>query len=467
MARSVSTIVQSMISYIRGKFPSADVTEGSILNDIVITAPARVISQNYSDLDIASLGQSIITASDVQLEILGGNVGIVRKAARPALGSITFYKNSAPASDIVISAGTVVGTSASNTSPGIQFQTLRTVTMYASLAGLYLNPVTGRYEISTDIIASVSGLDGIIGSDTISLISTPVSGIDGCYNAVATAYGADQESSLSLQNRIGARVTGNVIGTEDGYLSVVLANSAVDDAVVVAHGLTGRDTLGAIDIYVKGRSPITQTDVFTFLTQDMVFSKQPTISGSVVSVQSSSSGSVSSALWQQVVDTGGYRGSINSLDKLHWPTILDPTYGIVYVTYSYNALIEQLQTLFSQTNKNVLDTNVLVKWAQELLIDITINMKVTEGFDSIVVTDAVTTEIALFLSSLSIGQELQQADVARVALNVAGVDDIQLPFTLFQSSDGSITPNAFGNLVIPSYAYALAGVITINIVAVT
>ena len=467
MARSVSTIVQSMISYIRGKFSSADVTEGSILHDVVITAPARVISQVYSDLDVASLGQSIITASDVQLDTLGRNVGIVRKAARPARGTITFYRNAAPPFDVVVSVGTVVSTTSSNTSPGIQFQTLRTVTMYASLAGLYLNPVTGRYEISTDIIASLPGLDGIVGSNTISLISTPVSGIDGCYNALATAYGADQESFVSLQNRIGARVTGNVIGTEDGYLSIVTANSAVDDAVVVAHGLTGRDTLGAIDIYVKGRSPVTQTDVFTFLTQDMIFSKQPTISGSVVSVQSSSSGSLSSTLWQQVVDTGLYRGSINALDTLHWPTVLDSTYGIIYVTYSYNALIEQLQTLFSQTNKDVLDTSVLVKWAQELLIDVTMNLKVTEGFDSTVVTDAVTTEIALFLSSLSIGQELQQADVARVALNVAGVDDIQLPFTTFQSSDSSVVPNTFGNLVIPSYAYALAGTITVNIVAVT
>jgi uncharacterized phage protein gp47/JayE len=467
MAKSVTTIVQSMISYIRGKFSSADVTEGSILNDVVITAPARVISQVYSDLDTASLGQSIITASDAQLDVLAGNASLVRKAARPARGSITFYKNVAPTFDIVISVGTVISTSASNASPSIQFQSLRTVTMYASLAGLYLNPVTGRYEISTDIIASLAGLDGIVGSNTISLISTPVSGIDGCYNAAATAYGADQESSVSLQNRIGTKVTGNVIGTEDGYLNVVLANSAVDDAVVVAHGLTGRDALGAIDIYVKGRSPITQTDVFTFLTSNMIFSKQPTISGSVVSVQSSSSGSISSALWQQVMDTGQYRGSIHALDTLHWPTVLNATYGIVYATYSYNALIEQLQTLFSQTNKDVLNTNVLVKWAQELFIDITINMKVSSGFDSTVVSDAVTNEIAVFLSSLSIGQELQQADVARVILNVAGVDDVQLPFTLFHSSDGTVVPNAFGNLVIPSYAYALAGVVTINIVAAT
>jgi uncharacterized phage protein gp47/JayE len=456
-----------MISYIRGKFASADVTEGSILNDVVITAPARILSQLYSDLDTSLLGQSISTAPDAQLDVLARNVGIVRKAARPARGTITFYRNAAPSSDIVVPVGTLVSTSASNASPGIQFQTLRTVTMYAALAGLYLNPITGRYEISTDIIAVLAGLDGIVGANTVSLISTPVSNIDGCYNAAATAYGADQESSIALQNRIGARVTGNVMGTEDGYLSVVIANSNVEDAIVVAHGLTGRDALGAIDIYVKGRSPITQTDVFTSLTSDMIFSKQPTISGSVVSVQSSSSGSLSSALWEQILDTGIYRGSIEALDKLHWPTILNSTYGIIYTTYSYNALIEQLQTLFSQTNKDVLDTSVLVKWAQELPIDITINMKVVSGFDSTVVSDAVSTELATFLDSLTIGQELQQADVARIILNVAGVDDVQLPFTTFQSSDGNVVPNTFGNLVIPTYSYTQAGDIIINIVATT
>jgi uncharacterized phage protein gp47/JayE len=467
MSRSVTTIVQSMMSYIKSKFSTADVVEGGILNDVVMTAPARIISQLYSDLDTASQGQAIETAPDVQLDILGRNVGIVRKAARPARGTITFYKNTAPSSDVVIPVGAVVSTAASNTSPGIQFQTLYTVTMYASLASLYLNPITGRYEISTDIIAALPGLDGIVGGNTISLISTPVANIDGAYNATATAYGADQESSISLQNRIGARTTGNSIGTEDGYLSVVVANSNVEDAIVVAHGLTGRDTVGAIDIYVKGRSPVTQTDVFSFLTSDMIFSKQPTISGSVVSVQSSSSGSISSSLWQQIIDTGVYRGSIEALDKLHWPTVLNNTYGIIYATYSYNALIEQLQTLFSQTNKDVLDTNVLVKWAQELPVDLTINMKVSQGFDSTTVSDAVSTELALFLDSLTIGQELQQADVARIILNVAGVDDVQLPFTLFRSSDNTVLPNTFGNLVIPAYSYTKTGTITINIVATT
>jgi uncharacterized phage protein gp47/JayE len=463
MAKSVTTIVQSMISYIRNKFSTADVSEGTPLNDIVITAPARVISQLYSDLDLALQGQALDTASDAQLEVLGKNVGVVRKSARPARGTVTFYCTSAPTSDIVIPVGTVVSTVASSYSPSVQFQTTRTVTMYGGLAGSYLNPATGRYEISTDIIAIQGGLDSIVGANTISLITTPVANIDGCYNTAATAYGADQESSDALQLRIGARVTGNSIGSEDGYLSVVTADSNVQDAVVVAHGATGRAGAGAVDIYIKGNSPAAQTDIFSSLSSaDMIFSKQPVISGSIVGVQSSNSGSLDSSLWAFVQDTGVYRGSIDAVDTLHWNTLLDSTYGVVYVTYNYNALVDQLQTLFTQTNKDVFGTDVLVKWAQEVYIDITTTVKVLPGFDTTTVLDAIEDEVITYLDSLSIGEEVQQADVARIMLNVAGVDDVLLPFTLFQSEDGTITRNASNNLTIPAYAYAQAGLITLS-----
>ncbi len=462
MAKSVTTIVQSMISYIRSKFSSADVSEGTPLNDIVITAPARVISQLYSDLDLASQGQALETASDVQLEVLGKNMGVMRKSARPAKGVVTFYRTNAPTSDVVIPVGTVVSTLASSYSPGVQFQTMRTVTMYSALAGSYLNPATGRYEISTETIAVQGGLDGIVGANTISLITTPVANIDGCYNSIATSYGADQESSDALQLRIGAKVTGNSIGSEDGYLSVVMANSNVEDAIVVAHGETGRAGLGAVDIYIKGNTPSTQTDVFSHLGTDMIFSKQPVVSGSIVGVQSSNSGSLSSSMWSFVQDTGVYRGSINALDSLHWITSLDSTYGIVYITYNYNSLVDQLQTLFTQTNKDVFGTDVLVKWAQEVYIDITTTVKVLPGFDTSTVLEAVEEEIDTYLNSLAIGEEVQQADVARVMLNVAGVDDVLLPFTVFQSEDGTITRNSSNNLTIPAYAYAQAGTITLS-----
>ena len=459
MAKSVATIVQGMINYVKGIFPTAVTAEGTILNDVVLTAPARPISQLYSDLDTASYGQALDTAADAQLDVLGKNWGVVRKAARPALGTITFYTANAPVSDIVIPVNTVVSTQATSTASGVQFQTTQTVTMYASLAGSYLNIATGRYEISTSIVALQAGNSGLISANTISILTTTVSGIAGCYNPSDTFAATPQESTLSLSTRIGTQLTGNNVSSSDGYLNAVLANANVDDALVIGHGETGRDAVCAVDIYVKGVLISIQTDVFLLPFQTMVLSQQPTIPGSVSNVLSSVSGSVNGALWTQAIDTSTNRGSVAAQDAIYWATPLNSTYGAIYVTYNYNSLVSQLQAIFSNPNKDVLDTNVLVKWAQELLIDATFNIKVITGFDASTVITAVKTAVITLLNAYTIGQEVQQSDIIQVIVNTPGVDDVAVPFTLFQSDDASVLPNAYNNLVIPAYSYAAAGAI--------
>ena len=111
----------------------------------------------------------------------------------------------------------------------------------------------------------------------------------------------------------------------------------------------------------------------------MVLTKQPVLLGGVSRVQSSASGSLSN--WALVKDTSVYAGSIQAQDKIHWTVPIDSTYGTIFVSYSYNGIVEDLQGLFTKTNLDVLDTSLLIKWADELPINLTASIKITSGFD--------------------------------------------------------------------------------------
>jgi len=464
---SFSIIVQRMKSYIRGVDSSVDVSEGTMLNDIVISAPGREVAQLYSNLDTVSRAQSIETASDLALESLGGNVGIVRKSSRKARGTVVFFANSAPTTDIVIPAGTIVSTVPTSASSAIQFVTTRTVTIYSDFVSVYLNPATGRYEVASEIDAVVAGTTGNVGSTTITTLVSGISSINGCYNTTSTSGGLDTESLDSLRGRIAARWSGGIIGTEDGILSAVFAQEGVEDAVVVGHGETGRSELGAIDVYIKGTNSQSQTDAFattTSIFSDLILTKQPVLTSGVTEILSSASGSISSGVWSLTKDVSVLEGSVRAQDMIEWSTPPDSSYGSVFITYSYNGLVDSIQNLFAKTNRDVLNSDILIKWAREIPIDITCSIKLLAGFDSNSVTSLIGSEVSSFLSENSIGEELQQADVVQIMLNVPGVDDILLPFTTFRSSDSTILPNSFNNLTIPVYGYVSAGTFTFNVI---
>ena len=470
MSKTYSNIIADMRSYIRGIYPSAQTHEGSILNDIVIAAPARELALLYEKNQLVSEDQSIETASQSGLEKWGSNLNKYQKPAIPATGTVTFFSNTAPTTDITIAANVIVSTRAGVGVTAQQFRTIRKVVMYNVLSPSYLNPSTGKYEISVEVEAMVPGTEGVVGAYTIDSIQGTLIGVNGVYNATATSGGEASETTTEFSQRLASTFTGTILGTEDGYLTEVLANENVVSATVVGHGDTGREFYNAVDIYYKGNNLRYYTDVFNIpqgiTTTDLVLTKQPVISGSIQTIIYGSTGSIIGPVPTHtfVRDTSLYGGSIYGQDKLVFSPALSPNLGTAYVVYTYNALSEELQNLFTKTNKDLLNVDVLVKAATQILIDMDLDVTILSGYDPVVVTLEIQNTIAVFLDSLDIGEELQMADVAREVLNVAGVDDVLLPFTTFRSSDSTILPGADNNLVIPSNAYPTANIINVNTV---
>jgi uncharacterized phage protein gp47/JayE len=468
LARSLQDITNAAIAYINSLYPNANTFQGTLLGDIVIGTPAQEEAKLYAQSELVSQDQSIDNASSTGLNKIGGNYNTQQKSPIPAVGAITFFTNSAPATDIDIPVGTVVGTGTFSPTGDITFSTTREVVMYAVLGASYLNPNTGKYEITTEIEAITAGSIGNVAQNTLNTLIGALVGIDGCYNANSTTNGVDTENIEVFRRRLSLEVQGNTIGTPDGFLTIVLQNPSVGDAILVGNGNTLRDVSGAVDIYIKGVTPTQYNDSYDIsLLSDpsqLIFTKQPIYLAGVQTVIISNTGSVSTPSFTFVQDSGSLGGSIYAQDKLVWATPLDPSLGTVYINYSYNSLPETLQNQFAQTNFNVLNTDLLVKSANQILIDITTSVKILPGFDNTYVALQIQSNIAEYLDSLQIGATISQSGIALIILQTPGINDVLLPFTSFSGNNGLITPDSFGDLDIPSNSYAEAGDIVINVV---
>lgn len=470
MARTLANIISDMKAFIKSKYVHADTGEGTILSDVVIEAPARELQKVFTELEIIARDQSLITASSVGLLKYGSNYNLIKKAARPARGIVIFFTRTAPTSDIVIPAGTIVGTTETNFGESVQFSTVQSVAIYAALSAIYLNITNTTYEISVAVEATVGGRHTNVGAYAINSIVSSLSGIVGCYNVNATSGGSDTESDTAYAARIAARIAGNNIGTHSGILTQVLGFSKVESAIILAHGNSLRGSTGAVDVLIKGVDLREKVEVYTEVLstiKDIFLQKTPV--RMITSVFSSASGSLSLSNYSFVPDTGIYKGSIYARDKLMFTNEISgdgiPTaeYGTIYIKYLYNGLIHDIQNAFALPERNLLNTDILIQEATEILIDLICQVRLEVGFDSTDVVNDIENELVLFFSELGIGAEVQQATVVQAIMNVPGVHDVSIPFTTFQSADSTIVRDSNGNLSIPSTAYAAAGTITINI----
>lgn len=466
MPRTFTEVLNSMESFIKGKYPYLDTSEGTIIYDVNLLAPSQEFAKQYIEIHQVSQNQSILTASESGLISLANNESLQRKNSRHAKGRITFFRFTAPVQDIVIPVGTIVAVDPTG-GEDIQFITTSPITMYLNLASVYFNTTTNLYEVTTDIEAVVGGKQGNVGSNVINTIITPIAGLNGCYNKNATSGGADIESKERLRNRIAVKKRGNSIGTTDGILSEVLAHPDVEDAIVVGNGESERSDFGAIDVYVRGKVNKSYTESYVVTgaeNEKIILSKQPVILDSVSSIVSSASGAISSSNYTLNKDTSVLGGSIRSTDNLTFSPSLDTTYGALLITYSYNSVVTDLQNIFNTSNKQVQNTDILILWATEIPINITSSIKLLPGFDYDSVVADIEENLAVFFTNTTIGEQIQQADVAKVILDTPGVDDLLLPFTTFESADGTIVRDNFGNLNIPSKGYAIIGTVTLNLV---
>lgn len=128
------------------------------------------------------------TATGRDLDQLGLLVGVERRTATSAIGSVVFFRSTPSPADIFIPAGTRLATAQP---PAAQFETRTPVTLGR-----------GGLSVEAPITALAAGPAGVVAARAITVVSSPILGIDGVDNPQATGFQSSGESDDQLRSRI-------------------------------------------------------------------------------------------------------------------------------------------------------------------------------------------------------------------------------------------------------------------------
>ncbi len=486
--RTFSEIQNDLIVFMLRQNTKIDVSDGQVIKDVSINAPASVMETLFSNIEEVRNAQSILNASSMSTQDMNNlvaNYGVTRKSATPSLGTVVFFTPTQPIADFEIPTGTRVATSASDNSPQTVFLTVNSVKFIAALEATYFNPDTGNWEIEANIQAEQGGTIGNVGPFTINQVvnfDLPFKVV----NKIASSGGTDQESNQDLAVRTINSFLGNNKGTRSGYLGTVLAQPNVLDALVEGPGddLMVRDggQGGKVDIWTLTSSlsatelnknsnsaltitwnnsqqalagyqfnfPLLPVDVDSALT--VVGTTSPNNALNAVTLFESRNPAPSGIPY---INQGEFHytfNKANNLDTAHsveagdniiwnpntleqlrtFPSGLNSGNSLqIDITYSYDKTINDLQTLIDDPSNKIITADVLVKEAIKVTIDIQADINLEPSFKSTPNTETQTVNsviqaVTQSINNVKMGTKLEKSDIVQIIHNVSGVDNVIL-----------------------------------------
>lgn len=146
------------------------------------------------------------------LDLLTALIGVPRREAERAEGEVTFYRNSPASIDYAIPSGTIVQTEGIDP---VRFLTRETAIIEQ-----------GETEITVPIRALEGGINGNVGSNTITVMPSPPTGIDAVTNEEGTSGGRNEETDDELRERAKEDLAEGSASTAPALITAV---QSVDD----------------------------------------------------------------------------------------------------------------------------------------------------------------------------------------------------------------------------------------------
>jgi len=449
MAKTKSEIVQSMIQAMQSLDSSFSTEIGSPNRDIVIDVPAEELADLYLEIEAVATKQSIAFPEKLTLQNMvdyAANWGITRKSGTKATVTVYFQTSTEPTADIRIDAGKRVSTLADPVAgtAAVEFKTIEAKLLPYNRRDSYFNSSSGLWEIPVQCQAVEAGVSGNVATGKIVVLVDPITGVDAVENKAPASGGTDAESKALLAQRVIDSYVGGDKSTPTGILAAVESLSGVEAALVVTAGDSEMKRAGllgnAVDVFVRGSDLRTVTDSFVYdpSTPKLIFTEQPVYSIDSVTDDSGNSYTEGSQ-YQLVKDTSDYSGSRQAQDAIVFITGQEPAEGaVVSVTYSYNSLIKTVQSLFAQTENDIVNLDILVR--EPVLVYVVVEMKVKLstgiGASVLAVLESLVTE---YLNALPMGQDVEQSDVITLVQSyetsgAVAVDKVYLPLIEFRRS---------------------------------
>lgn len=443
MAKTLDTILDELSSYLQQKQSSLDLQDGSVVYDELSTF-ASELSTYYTDLDsnrgILLWDSTYLTSSEI--DALASNWGLTRKTATAATGNITFGANTLPTTTITIGAtdgsgGVAVSTQTDTSGAVVSFVTTETV--YLTPTTSY-NSTTGYYEVTAAIQASITGIGGNVGINTITNLPTSISGISVIYNKTSVTNGTDEETDAELLARVKAAITSIDLGTKGGYKTLLLAQPNVTDAYIVgpndSAAVRGE---GGIDIYVITNTLAATTQANTSTSTSVALTSLPAVYTGTAYVIDSGGNTYTEANGDFIITedtTTVFAGSTESKDYLVWSITPPTTTTTIY--YSYNSAIAALQAVVDDEDYHIVPSDVLVKKGTIVNVAISLSISVLAGFNTNTVSTAVSTAIYNYVNALTLEADVTQSSIISLITDIDGVNYVVSPLTKFcrKSSSG-------------------------------
>ena len=216
---------------------NVNTSERSFLG-ILLRLFAWFLSKVWQATENSYYGAYVNTAEGVQLDRLGPYVGIRRKLATWASGTIQLIGtpgHTEPAGFRV------------ETPTGVVFETVEDITLDATGIG------TG------EIRALEPGTIGNVAAETITVITNPNANITSCTNPAPTSGGQNKETDQEFRERFALSVSGGGAATIDSIRSALLRTPGVRAAVVIENNSITTDAAGrppkSFEAYVLGGDP--------------------------------------------------------------------------------------------------------------------------------------------------------------------------------------------------------------------
>lgn len=365
------------------------------------------------------------------LEDIGSNFGLSRRPAASSSGNVVLMRSTdlivPPDSPISVPSGKKVFAPSLN-----QEYRITSTTIITSMS---FDDVLQKFTFTVPVESVNIGLSTIAATSQISQIRDPIPGIEEVTNVDPIVGGRDEESDRNFGDRIKSTLSANNIGTVAGYRDMVLGITNVQDTNVIGASspfmVRDEGDGGSLDVYVTDPITLSISELATAANYqpsgpkfEFTPSRQPVIDDTST-IQPTDVDSINK-------DVGVFAGSVKSKDTI----IFDSDHTGEIITYQVNDLIREVDDFVQDETRKIVGSDILVKEAIEVLVDVIITIQVLPEFSSSrdSVRDDTENAITQFISSLRIGDNLEQSDIIAVVTDVDGVDRVNLPPTKFEKS---------------------------------
>lgn len=198
-----------------------NILPGSVIRTIIESLLAEVDIQNYTIGQIYN-AMNIDTATGGDLDAIVSILGVTRKQATYAEGTVIFGRSDIYSTDIAIQYAQIVSTRKNSNGNTLEFMVIDDD---AKL-------ISGELTATVNIRAMEPGRI-YLPANTISIMNTPIIGIEYVNNNVEFSGGTDEETDEELRYRAKQALAGLGKGTMTALRSALLEIDGVIDAIVI------------------------------------------------------------------------------------------------------------------------------------------------------------------------------------------------------------------------------------------